>query len=351
LSKIKVLVVDDSTFMRQVISDTIQADPSIEVVGTARDGEDALKKISELKPDVITLDIEMPKMDGLETLAHIMNKFPTPVVMLSAMDKREADIVVRALELGAVDFVSKTGGKTATLLDEETQGELIDKIRMAATVDVKRLQYMPSKKSYVTRGPRFVTQQFKVITIGASTGGPKAVMKVLSRIPKDVPACFLIVQHMPVGFTKSFSERLNEVCELPVKEAIDGDEIKPGRIFVAPSDYHMTVEKKDASLLQRGIIRLAKTPKVNKVRPSVDVTMTSVAEVYGPDSMGVLLTGMGIDGARGMLAIKEKNGKTIAEDPSSCVIFGMPKAAIEMGAVDKVVPLDKISDTMLSFLT
>jgi two-component system chemotaxis response regulator CheB len=337
--------------MRQVITDLLNNDSEIEVIGTARDGIDALKKIEELKPDVITLDIEMPKMDGLETLTHIMDKFPTPVVMLSAMDKREADIVVRALELGAADFVSKPGGKTATLLDEETQLELIDKIKTAATVDVKRLKFVPIEKSYVTMAPKFITPQFKIITIGASTGGPKAILKVLSNIPKNIPATFLVVQHMPVGFTTSFSERLNEVCELEVAEASDMDEIKPGKIFIAPADYHMIVEKKEMGLFSRGIIRLIKSPKVNKVRPSIDVTMTSVAEVYGPDSIGILLTGMGIDGARGMQAIKEKNGKTIAESESTCVIYGMPKAAIELGAVDEVVPLDMIPQTLIKYLT
>jgi two-component system chemotaxis response regulator CheB len=350
LAKIRVLVVDDSTFMRQVISDILESDLEIEVIGTARNGQDALKKVEELRPDVVTLDIQMPKMDGLEALSHIMDAFPTPVVMLSAMDKKEADVVIRALELGAVDFVSKPKGKTTTLLDDKTGAELIEKVKIAAGVDVRQLEPLPLKKSYTVEPPKFAMPQFTVITIGASTGGPKALIEVLSNLPKNIPAAFLIVQHMPLGFTKSFAERLNEVCELDVDEAKNGDEIKPGRVFIAPGGYHMTVEK-EATLFSDGVIRLVRSPKVNKVRPSVDVTMTSVAEVYGPNSLGILLTGMGVDGARGMRAIKEKNGRTIAEDESSCVIFGMPRAAIEMDCVDKIAPLSRIPTIIIKMLT
>ncbi|MEE8168453.1 MAG: chemotaxis response regulator protein-glutamate methylesterase [Candidatus Hydrothermarchaeales archaeon] len=349
MDKIRALVVDDSAFMRRVISDILDSDEDIEVVGTARNGEDAIKKVESISPDVVTLDIEMPKMDGLTALSHIMSRCPTPVVMVSAMDKREADIAVRSLECGAVDFISKPSKITALGYKRE---ELLEKVKTAAMVDVKLLKFSLPETAYLKElAVPFADRELKVITIGASTGGPKAVLEIVSGLPRDIPAAVLVVQHMGAGFTASFAERLDTFSTWDVVEARDGEVLQQGKIIVAPGDHHMTVDKKTINGQVTGVIRLNKGPKVNNVRPSVDVTMQSVAEVYGPAVLGVLLTGMGSDGANGMQTIKEKKGKTIAEDKSSCVVYGMPKAAIELGCVDKVVSLKDMNTKILETIS
>jgi len=323
-----VLVVDDSLFMQKVISNLLSSDPKISVVGTARNGEEALCKIPELKPDVITLDIEMPRMDGLTTLKHIMKTHPLPVIMLSALTQEGAEDTFKALAYGAVDYVPKPSGQISLDL-KLVKNELIAKIKAATSA--KLLKHRIKNLSLVAKS---FDSKDKVITIGASTGGPQALTEILTRLPKDIPPT-LIVQHMPSGFTKAFAERLDKTCKFEVKEAERGDRVSEGLALIAPGDYHMTVAK-------NGRIQLEKGSRINNVRPAVDPMMYSAAETYGSKVIGVLLTGMGRDGAKGMKAIKEKGGITIAQDEKTSVVFGMPKAAIEEGCVDVVLPLHKI---------
>jgi two-component system chemotaxis response regulator CheB len=279
------------------------------------------------------MDIEMPKMDGLTALQHLMSDKPLPVIMVSAMDKRQADITMKALDLGAVDFVSKTKG-TLSLDIEKRRGELIAKIKTAARIKVIR----PPRKGILTKSHH----KFRpakgdwLITIGASTGGPKAIPEVLSRFPRNLPASVLLVQHMPKGFTQSFAERLNWYTSLEVREARDGDEISQGTVLVAPGNQHMELDGKK--------IHLNDDSPVNSVRPSVDVLMNSTASVYGSNCIGVLLTGMGSDGAKGMMEIKKHGGKTIVQNEETCVVYGMPKAAVDLRIVDRIVPLPQIAD-------
>jgi two-component system chemotaxis response regulator CheB len=324
--------VEDSKVMRKLLSDILEGESGIEVVGTARNGADALRKVSELSPDVVTMDIEMPKMDGLTALQHIMAEHPIPVIMVSAMDKRQADITMKALSLGAVDFVPKTSG-TLSLDIEKTGRTIIDKVKTASNVKVK-----PIVKEVMVPAvyPSFTysTDDF-LIVIGASTGGPRAIQDVLGGLPRDLPASILIVQHMPEGFTKSFADRLNWYTSLEVREASEGEEVHPGTALVAPGNKHMTVNSKE--------VHLNDEPEVNSVRPSVDVLMKTAAGIYGPNCIGILLTGMGQDGAEGMKEIKENGGTTIAQDEETSVVYGMPKAAVDLRVVDEVVPLGDIA--------
>ncbi|MFW9880300.1 MAG: chemotaxis response regulator protein-glutamate methylesterase [Candidatus Thorarchaeota archaeon] len=339
-NKIRVLVVDDSLVMRQLLSEILEKDSKIKVIGTARNGVEAVIKTVELQPSVITLDIEMPKMDGLTALQYIMNEHPVPVVMLSAMNKRQADIVIKALEMGAVDFIAKTSG-TLSLDIEDVREEIISKIKDAAKVEVKQVVPKTYEKIIVSEFKAH-SKQTKIITIGASTGGPKALLEVLSSLPRDIPAGILIVQHMPEGFTKSLAERLNWQTSLEVKEAKEGDKIEPGIVYIAPGNMHMQVNGNK--------IHLTNGVKVNYIRPSIDVLMESVAKQYGPKAIGVLMTGMGSDGAQGMKMIKENNGRTIVQNKESSTVFGMPKAAINMKVADKVVPLEKIAIELIKLL-
>jgi len=338
---INVLVVDDSSLMRRMISEMLNAASNIRVVGTARDGMDAIEKTEKLRPDVVTMDVEMPRMDGLTALCCIMAKTPVPVVMLTAMGKIEADLAVKSFECGAVDFVSKPS-KTISLDIEEVKNELISKVRAASTVNVKKMGFKVVERRFIEKLLIPPKTDKKVLIIGASTGGPQALSEIIPKLHRNFPLAVLIVQHLPVGFTKSFSERLSWLGSIALKEAEDNDVLKPGQAFIAPSGYHTVV--------RNGRIGLNKRPKVNSVRPSIDVAMKSAAEAYNGKVIGVLLSGMGRDGAEGLKAIKEKGGKTIAQDELTSVIFGMPKAAIEMSVVDKVVPLPDIVDEIIGML-
>lgn len=332
----KVLVVDDSAVMRKLITDILEGDPQIEVVGTAGNGADAIKMARKLNPNVITMDIEMPKMDGLTALQHILKSQPLPVIMLSAMDKRQADITMKALDLGAVDFISKTSG-TLSLDMEERSGVLISKVKMAANVKIKKKDDIRMTPISV---PNFMEKKGNwLITIGASTGGPRAIPQILSRLPRNLPAAVLIVQHMPKAFTQSFAERLNWITSLEVREAHEGDAIKQGTVLVAPGNMHMEVTGKK--------IHLSGEPPVNNARPSVDVLMKSAAKRYKSRCLGVLLTGMGSDGALGMKDIKKYGGRTIAQNEDTSVVYGMPKVAVDMNAVDKVAPLEDIAGNII----
>ena len=337
MGKIRVLVVDDSALMRRLISDMINSSPECEVVGTARDGGEAIEKVSVLRPDVVTLDVEMPRVNGLEALAHIMMHTPTPVIMLSALTTEGAETTIRALELGAVDFIPKPGGRSISLGIDGVREELLRKIRTAARSRPRRLHLRPRPR--LLRAPRL--RENAAIVFGASTGGPGTLIDILQSLPGDVPPVF-IVQHMPPGFTSSFAKRLNALTRFEVKEAEDGDVVKPGRGYVAPGDYHM--------LIRRSRIRLDHGPKLHGVRPAVDITMESAAESFGSNTIGVLLTGMGSDGAEGLRKIRQAGGRTIVEAEQTCVVFGMPKAAIEAGAAEVIAPSYRIADEIVRML-
>lgn len=336
MNSLKILVVDDSLLMQRVLIDILQSDPSLSVVGTARNGEEALAKIPQLHPDVVTLDVEMPVMNGLTAVRKIMEISPVPVVMISALTQREAQLTLKALEFGAVDYVPKPSGQISLNM-ESVKSELILKVKTAASANVNQTKLFLSEENQSTEPIRISD---KVISIAASTGGPPAVTHVLSHLPSNIPP-ILIVQHMPKGVTKLFAESLNQSCKFKVKEAEEGDYIQENLALLAPGGFHMVVTKS-------GKISLNQDPPVNYVRPAADVMMQSTAEVYGDNNIGVVLTGMGSDGAKGIKAIKEKGGATIAQDEKSCVIFGMPNMAIQTGCVDVIAPLDRIPRAIVS---
>jgi len=351
--KKKVLVVDDSAFMRKVISDMINKDESLEVIGTARNGEDALRKIQQLKPDVITLDVEMPVMNGLEALHRIMTIQPTPVIMLSTFTKKGADITIEALANGAVDFVPKPGGPISLNI-EEVEKELIQKIKIASQVKVnftgtskefyKPLETVePGQK---TGSPMECNLKFPLVLIGTSTGGPKALDIVLQSLPENLPAGVLIVQHMHPGFTRTLAERLDRSSPLKVKEAENGEKVLPGHAYVAPGDYHLEVELKNCE----PFVKLHQGPTVNGHRPAVDTLFNSVAEKGIKKVIAVIMTGMGYDGREGLVNLKKNGCYAIAEAQETCVVFGMPKSAIDTGCVDKVVPLPEIASGIINYL-
>ena len=350
--KIRVLVVDDSALMRLMISDILNSDKEIEVIATARDGEDGIRKVTELRPDVVTLDIEMPRLDGLHALGYIMSEIPTPVVMISAFTQKGAEATFRALEYGAVDFVSKPSGPISR--DIRIVGkELVAKVKVAAAVDINKLKFIQPKKIFgrhLKIKPRKIVPDVKLIAIGASTGGPRALEEILPQLDPNIHAGLLIVQHMPRGFTETFASRLNRESKIDVKQGESGDRIEEGKALIAPGDYHMTVKREISGEKTAGTISLNQKPPVYGLRPTVDAMMLSAAEVYEDKTIGVILTGMGSDGARGMKAIKENKGKTIAQDKDTCVVYGMPKAAVEEGVVDKVVPLDKIAEEIMKMV-
>jgi len=324
--------------MQRIITRLLESDPRIRVVATAADGYEAIEKVEAIRPDVVTLDIEMPRMDGLEALQQIMRRAPTPVVMLSGI--KEATAAVQALALGAVEFVAKPSG-TVSIDMYKVRDELISKVKLATLVNLDRVTIQtgplvpPPPLSPPIGGMKGGAW---MLAIGASTGGPSALGHVLRRLPAELPASVLIVQHMPAGFTASFAKRLDQHSPLHVEEARDGQAVTTGSAYVSPGGIHMVVTKERG----RPTIRLRDTPPVNCVRPSADVMMASVAHLNGAHSVGVLLTGMGADGAEGLAQIKAAGGITLAQDRESSIIFGMPKAAIERGVVDRVLPLSEI---------
>ncbi len=350
--RIRVLVADDSALMRVRISEMLNADPGIEVAGTARDGMDALEKLMRIRPDVVTLDMEMPRLDGLNALGYIMSEIPTPVVMVSAHTQRGSEATFRALEYGAVDFVPKPSGPLSRDI-RKVEEELIAKVKIAAKVNLENLKFISprgiKKEGWQVKGRSTVSGK-RVVVIGASTGGPRAFATILPKLPPEIPAGVLVVQHMPTGFTKSFAKRLDKECHISVKEAEEGDVIEDGQALVAPGGYHMTVEKEKPNRGGTETVRLNHKPPWRGVRPSVDVTMESAAQVYESNVMGVLLTGMGSDGVEGMRRIREAHGRTLAEHQSTCIVYGMPKSAVYEGVVDRVVPLTEMADAIMEML-
>jgi Chemotaxis response regulator containing a CheY-like receiver domain and a methylesterase domain len=343
---IRVLVVDDSILMRSIIGDMLNVPGEISVVGVAKNGLEAIAKTKELKPDVITMDVEMPRMDGITALRQIMKEQPTPVIMLSAVTKEGTWQAIMAMSAGAVDFVPKPSG-SISLDIESVKGTLIEKIRMACNVGRSKLQSHVELPDLQKSPSRSAARAKKVVIIGSSTGGPSALEQVVPKLPENIKAGILIVQHMPPGFTRSLAERLNRVSPVEVKEAQDGDAIIEGRALLAPGDYHMIVRKCAGPGY---IVSMSQEPPVHRVRPAVDVTMKSAVHAYGSEIVGVVLTGMGTDGAFGLKDIKDMGGRTIACDEKTSVIFGMPKAAIELGCVDRVEPLGGIADAIVDMI-
>ncbi len=350
-SQIEVLVVDDSAFMRKVVSELLDEYSDIKVVDQARNGEDALKKLEQYTPDVITLDVEMPRMDGLEFLQHLMAEQPLPVVMLSSVTEKGSKATIEALELGAFDFIPKPSG--AISLDiKKVKTSLVEKVRLAAQSNVKRKikQQDPTKKENLKQQKQTERRKIKsvnqeqdiLLVIGASTGGPKALKEVFSRLPGDLNAAVLVVQHMPAGFTTSLAERLDKLSELNVKEAERGNKLEPGKVFLAPGNYHLVIDKAGIDLTQED--------KLHNVRPAIDKTMESVVENYEGQIVGVLLTGMGKDGTHGLELIKEVGGQTIAQDETTSVVYGMPRSAYERGAVDVVKPVQEIAAEIVTMI-
>jgi len=337
--KVRVLVVDDSALMRKLIPQMLATDTSIDVVGTAMDGSFCLKKIEELKPNVVTLDLEMPGMNGIDALKEIMRREPVPVIVFSSHSTEGATVTMKALGLGAFDFVTKPRDASAHMA--EISKELIAKIKAAAECKLK-----PRILAGVTPKPQKVAapkgSPTRVVAIGVSTGGPQALEYLLGTLPPDFPGAIVVVQHMPDGFTDMFARRLDEISPLRVKEAQSGDLLQPGRVLICPGSRHMRVKR----LPMGDIVVLNDDARVNGHRPSVDVLLNSVAEEFHVQSIGVLMTGMGDDGAEGLGAIKKHGGMTIAQSEDSCVVYGMPKAAIERGYAIRVVGLDVMGATL-----
>jgi two-component system chemotaxis response regulator CheB len=342
---IRVLVVDDSTFVRQALSRMLSSQPDIEVVGTAIDGQDGYEKVLALRPDVVTLDVKMPRMGGLEALSRIMADCPTPVLLLSSLTSEGGDVTLRGLELGAMDFVDKSsvqGHMNLLSLSEELQA----KVRALASVPRGRLRVVAPSAAAAAPAPAMERRpvQAEVVVIGTSTGGPPALQALIPRFPEGLGSAILVVQHMPVGFTRSLAERLDARSVLRVREAQDEEPVLPGVVLVAPAGVHMKVRRRGPHVR----VWLDEEPRGALHRPSVDVLMTSVAKIYGRKSVGVVLTGMGSDGVEGLRAIRLAGGRTLAESEESCVIYGMPKAAVEAGVVDHVVPLPRMADEILA---
>jgi two-component system chemotaxis response regulator CheB len=342
--RIRVLVVDDSALMRKLIPAILAREASIEVVGTAMDGAFALKKIEELKPDVVTLDLEMPRMDGMETLRLIMQRAPLPVILFSTHSKEGGYATFKALALGAVDFLAKPKDAAAGRLDDIAD-RLIAKIKVAKRAAGRKLPPAVIEETAAPKkGIRAALPPRRVIAVGISTGGPNALQFVLSQIPADFQSTIVIVQHMPEGFTEMFAKRLDECCALEVHEARSGDLLLAGRVLLCPGNRHIMVR----SMPRGGMVVLSDGPPVNGHRPSADVLFHSVAQEFGLTAVGVLMTGMGDDGAEGLGAIKAAGGMTIAQSEDTCVVSGMPRAAILKGYARKIIPLDGLGSHLVS---
>ena len=352
MAKIKVVVVDDSALVRSLLTEIINRQHDMVCIGAASDPLVAREMIRELNPDVITLDVEMPRMDGLEFLSRLMRLRPMPVVMVSTLTEQGAEITLRALEMGAVDFVAKPRIGVSSGLNE-LAGDIVDKIRVAAAAQVKRLPGAPAAGSPAAASgpaaapraplPRVSTE--KIICIGSSTGGTEAIREVLVPMPADAPA-IVITQHMPPGFTTSFANRLDSLCRIRVAEARDGERILPGHAYIAPGGRQFRIDRSGSNY----VAVVEDTEPVNRHRPSVEVLFKSAARVLGPNALGIMLTGMGADGAQAMREMKDAGSYNYVQDEASCVVFGMPRMAIQHGAAHEVLPLNQIASAVLARL-
>lgn len=341
MNRIKVLIVDDSAIVRKIFSEELSKYPDIDVVGTAPDPFVARDKIVALKPDVITLDIEMPRMDGLTFLKKLMKHFPIPTIIVSSLTPKGGKLTLEAMDIGAIDAIAKPGSSYSV---GDMSGQLVEKIRAASRVKVEKKEV---QETAVATGTRLSIKSLaettnKVIAIGASTGGTEALKNVLSKMPANSPG-IVVVQHMPANFTTAFAERLNGLCHVTVKEAKNNDSVTPGTALIAPGNYHMILRRSGA----RYYVEVKTGPMVHHQRPAVDILFRSTAKYAGANAIGVILTGMGADGAEGLLEMKQMGANTIAQNEKSCVVYGMPKEAVKMGAVDKIVHLDHIADEIV----
>ena len=375
LQKTKLLVVDDSAFMRKLISDFFSDHRHIEVIGAARNGKDAIKKIEQLKPDVVTMDVEMPEMNGMEALKEIMQKYPLPVIMLSSTTKRGAENTLMAMEYGAVDFVAKPSGSISLDL-HKIKDELVRKVEEASKVTVSKLKKTFRKSTVASQAIRhpfdkeesklrsltkptvnidvpikqteWSKTSKKIILIGTSTGGPRALQEVITKIPANVGAPILIVQHMPAGFTKSLAARLDQLSEIHVKEAEQGDLLQKGTAYIAPGGYHLKLRKIGSSF---AVVLDDQEPPRAGHRPSVDVMFEDVSQYSEFDKIAVIMTGMGYDGSKGLVSLKKTgNVMAIAESAETCIVYGMPKAAVETQLVDEVADVDDIAQTIMKYM-
>lgn len=375
LQKTKLLVVDDSAFMRKLISDFFSDHLHIEVIGAARNGKDAIKKIEQLKPDVVTMDVEMPEMNGMEALKEIMQKYPLPVIMLSSTTKRGAENTLMAMEYGAVDFVAKPSGSISLDL-HKIKDELVRKVEEASKVTVSKLKKTFRKSTVASQAIRhpfdkeesklrsltkptvnidvpnkkteWSKTSKKIILIGTSTGGPRALQEVITKIPANVGAPILIVQHMPAGFTKSLAARLDQLSEIHVKEAEQGDLLQKGTAYIAPGGYHLKLRKIGSSF---AVVLDDQEPPRAGHRPSVDVMFEDVSQYSEFDKIAVIMTGMGYDGSKGLVSLKKTGNVTaIAESAETCIVYGMPKAAVETQLVDEVADVDDIARTIMKYM-
>jgi len=358
MDKIKVLIVDDSALVRQVLTEIFANDPAIDVVGTAVDPLAAREKIKQLNPDVLTLDVEMPKMDGITFLSNIMRLRPMPVVMISSLTEQGADITFQALEIGAVDFVAKPKIDVKQGMSEYAE-IIIEKVKAASKAKVRTREITTEPRSETAVPERhsadavieksFNKKHFnsteKIVAIGASTGGTEAIKDVLMSLPADMPG-IVITQHIPEQFSGPFASRMNSCCAMEVCEAVDGQQILPGHVYIAPGSHHLIVERSGA----RYICKLSEGPPVNRHRPSVDVLFRSVAQNAGTNAVGVILTGMGNDGAAGLKELQELGAPTIAQDENTSVVWGMPGEAVKLGAADTVMPLEKIGGKIMNLV-
>ncbi|QLG88087.1 chemotaxis response regulator protein-glutamate methylesterase [Chitinibacter bivalviorum] len=349
MAKIRVVVVDDSALIRSLLKEVIDTAGDMVCVATAPDPLIAREYIRELNPDVITLDVEMPKMDGLDFLARLMRLKPTPVLMISSLTEQGSEVALRALELGAVDFIAKPKMNIASKIDEYTD-EIREKIRMASKAKVRSLIHDPISPSHtadavLAKSSRPLLKSEKIIIVGSSTGGTEALKEFLMPMPPDAPA-IMIAQHMPESFTKSFANRLNSLCRISVKEAEHGERVLPGHAYIAPGHSHLILGVSGANY----VCELSQASPVNRHRPSVDVLFRSAANVAGRNAVGVILTGMGKDGAQGMLEMHQAGSHNFAQDEASCVVFGMPKEAIAVGGVHDIVPLKDMSQRVLAWI-
>ncbi|HAR62423.1 MAG: chemotaxis response regulator protein-glutamate methylesterase [Candidatus Margulisiibacteriota bacterium] len=340
--RIKVMIVDDAAYIRFILTKYLSQEPDIEVIATATNGIDALKKLEEIRPDVMTVDIEMPGMNGIELLKKVMSTNPVPIIMLSSLSPEISDITIKALQYGAIDFINKDSIKLSVDVTK-VHRKLIDIIKTAKMAKLKKLE--PDDQitaAPIVRQTSFKITKAQIIAIGCSTGGPKALYHLVPLLPPNLPAGIVIVQHMPAKFTTSLANRLNEISKISVKEAEDGDLVLPGRVLIAPGDYHMEIKANFT-------VKLNQSPHVNHVRPAVDVLFNSLPAVYGKNITGIILTGMGQDGANGAETIKKSGGYIIAEAESTCTIYGMPKVIAERNLADKVLPLTAINEQIISF--
>ena len=346
---VKVLIVDDSAFMRNALSAMLSSDPEITIVGTARDGLEAIEKVQALKPDIVTLDVEMPRMDGITALKQIMAKNPVPVIMVSSLTTDGAKVTLDALDMGAVDFLPKNLSDLSINI-VKLKELLIDKVKHLGRKGVVRKRIreedrrsvaIPQSMPVRTTGER----RIGIVSIGTSTGGPRALQDIIPKLPKEFPVPIVIAQHMPASFTGPFADRLNQLSQLIVKEAEEGEPLKPGVVFIAPGFGHMRVSRK------RGIepvISISANKEEFVYRPSVDALMLSVAELFPGRALGVILTGMGNDGLKGLAALKKNGGRGFAQNEETCVVYGMPKAVVDAGIADKILPIEEMAGEMVN---